>query len=122
VEAYRILFDQIEWHSPQPGVRFKAARVGSKQVRLVEFTPDFVERDWCEKGHAGFVLAGELEVDFSGRVVRFPEGSALLIPAGPPHRHKARVLTPLVRLFLVEEVSDCAAPSERAEGRTETDA
>jgi quercetin dioxygenase-like cupin family protein len=105
MQEYRIVFDQIEWHSPQPGVRFKAARIGSNQVRLVEFTSEFVEREWCEKGHAGFVLAGELEIDFSGHVVQFPEGSALLIPAGRDHRHKARVLTPLVRLFLVEEAS-----------------
>jgi quercetin dioxygenase-like cupin family protein len=75
-------------------------------VRLVEFTPEFVEAQWCEKGHVGFVLSGELGIDFSGRVVRFPEGSALLIPAGPEHAHKARVLAPMVRLFLVEEVSE----------------
>jgi quercetin dioxygenase-like cupin family protein len=57
------------------------------------------------KGHVGLVLSGELDIDFSGHVVRFPEGSAFLIPAGAPHAHKARVVTPLVRLFLVEEVS-----------------
>lgn len=84
MQTYKILFDQIEWHSPQPGVRFKAARDGSKQVRLVEFTREFVESEWCEKGHAGFVLSGELEIDFSGHVTRFSEGTALLIPAGSP--------------------------------------
>jgi quercetin dioxygenase-like cupin family protein len=103
MQAYRILFEQIEWQSPQPGVRFKAVREGSKQVRLVEFTPEFVESDWCEKGHVGCVLSGELEVDFSGNVVHFSEGAALLIPPGSPHAHKARALTPVVRLFLVEE-------------------
>jgi quercetin dioxygenase-like cupin family protein len=109
METYKILFDTIEWQTPQPGVRFKAFRNARAQVRLVEFTPEFVERAWCEKGHAGIVLAGELEIDFSGHIVRFPEGAALLIPAGPPHAHKARMLTPLVRLFLVEEESDQAA-------------
>jgi quercetin dioxygenase-like cupin family protein len=109
MEPYRILFDQIEWHSPQPGVRFKVACDGPKQVRLVEFTPEFVEKEWCEKGHAGFVLSGELEIDFSGHVVRFSEGAALLIPAGLPHRHKARILTPCVRLFLAEDVSNPTA-------------
>ncbi len=104
METYRILFDQIEWHSPQPGVRFKVRRDESKQVRLVEFTSEFVEAEWCEKGHAGFVLTGELEVDFGGQVVRFPEGSALLIPAGAPHAHKARAVTSVVRLFLVEDI------------------
>ena len=104
METYRILFDQIEWHSPQPGVRFKVRRDESKQVRLVEFTSEFVEAEWCEKGHAGFVLTGELEVDFGGQVVRFPEGAALLIPAGAPHAHKARAVTSVVRLFLVEDI------------------
>ncbi|MEK6258661.1 MAG: cupin domain-containing protein [Planctomycetota bacterium] len=103
METYKILFDQIEWQSSQPGVRFKVAGDGSRPARLVEFTNEFVEREWCEKGHAGLVLSGELEIDFSGQVVRYPEGSALLIPGGTRHAHKARVLTPVVRLFLVEE-------------------
>jgi quercetin dioxygenase-like cupin family protein len=105
MQTYKILFDQIEWQSPQPGVRFKVARDGSQQVRLVEFTHEFVEREWCEKGHAGLVLSGELEIDFSGQILRFQEGSALLIPAGPRHAHKARAVTPLVRVFLVEQIS-----------------
>jgi RimJ/RimL family protein N-acetyltransferase/quercetin dioxygenase-like cupin family protein len=102
-QAYRILFDQIEWQSPQPGVRFKVHRAEAKQVRLVEFTSEFVEAEWCEKGHAGFVLSGGLEVDFGGHIVRFSEGTALLIPAGAPHAHKARAVTSVVRLFLVED-------------------
>lgn len=104
METYRVLFDQIDWQSPQPGTRFKVFRDGAKQVRLVEFTQDFVELECCEKGHVGFVLSGELEIDFSGHVVRFPEGAALLTPAGKPHAHKARAVTPVVRLFLVEDV------------------
>lgn len=103
MESCRILFDEIDWQSPQPGVRFKAARDGAKQLRLVEFTQEFSEHEWCEKGHAGLVLSGELEVHFiSGQVVRFSEGSALLISGGELQAHKARDLTPLVRLFLVE--------------------
>ena len=105
MEFHRILFDEIEWQTPQPGARFKVFRDGSRQVRLLELSPEFVESQWCDKGHVGFVQAGELDIDFSGHVVRFPQGSALLIPAGAAHAHKARAVTPLVRLFLVEEVS-----------------
>jgi quercetin dioxygenase-like cupin family protein len=105
MQAQPILFDQIEWQSPQPGARYKVFRGGTQQVRLLEFTQEFVESQWCEKGHAGFVMSGELEIDFSGRVVRFPQGAAVLIPAGPAHAHKARAVTPVVRLFVVEEVS-----------------
>ena len=100
-----LLFNQQEWQSPQPGLRFKIFRDGLKQFRLVEFSTEFVELDWCENGHDGFVLEGELEVDFAGEVVRFPAGSALTIPPGKAHAHKARAVTPMVRLFLVEEIS-----------------
>ena len=106
MEAYRILFDEIEWQSPQAGARFKVFRDGAKQLRLLELSPEFVESQWCDKGHAGFVLSGELDIDFSGHVVRFPQGSAFSIPTGEPHAHKARAVTPVVRLFLIEEVSD----------------
>jgi len=99
-----IILDQIEWQSPHPGMRCKVFRDGSKQIRLVEFSTEFVEAQWCERGHVGLVLSGDLEVDFSGQIVRFPEGSALLIPPGAPHAHKARAATPLVQLFLVEDV------------------
>ncbi len=104
MEQHRILFDEIEWQSPHPGARFKVFRDGTRQVRLLELTPEFVETEWCEKEHVGFVVEGELEIDFSGRVVRFPQGSALLIPSGATHAHKARAVTAHALLFLVEEV------------------
>ncbi len=99
-----ILFDRMKWEMPQSGVQCKVFRDGSRQLRLVEFSWEFVEADWCMKGHIGFVLSGDLEIDFSGRVVQFPEGSALVIPPGEPHTHKARAVTETVRLFLIEEV------------------
>jgi hypothetical protein len=98
-------FDELEWESPAAGCRFKALRQGGKQLRLLEFTMEFVEREWCERVHAGIVLSGLMEIDFKDRTerptVRYREGSPILILAG--NRHKARPLTPLVRLFLVEE-------------------
>jgi quercetin dioxygenase-like cupin family protein len=105
MESHRILFEQLEWESPQLGARFKIFRDGTRQVRLLELSQEFVEPQRCTKGHVGLVLSGELEIDFSGDLVRFPESSAILIPAGEAHAHKARAITPLVRLFLVEEVS-----------------
>ena len=87
-----------------PGARFKVFSDGQKQLRWLEFTADFVEPHWCEKGHVGIVLQGELEIDFRGTLVRYEEGSGIFIPAGPLHGHKARAITPVVRLFLVEDV------------------
>ena len=100
---FAIEFDKQEWESSLPGARFKAFRRDGKQLRLVEFTSEFVEPGWCEKGHLGIVLSGELEIAFQGHSVRYPEGSGIFIPPGPANGHKARAVNARVRLFLVEE-------------------
>lgn len=104
MEDCRILFDELPWQDALPGARFKVHRTGNKQIRLLEFTSEFVEPDWCEKGHAGLVLSGELEIDFRGRQLRYPAGSALCIPSGKESGHKARSLTAVTQLFLVEDI------------------
>jgi len=101
VEPYKVVFDSVDWQAPMPGVRFKVVPIGSRRMRLVEFTREFEEAQWCERDHVGLVLGGELEIDFQGRIVRYPEGTGIAIPAG--HGHKARSVTPLSRLFLIED-------------------
>ena len=103
---FPIDFDRLPWESAVPGSRFKVFRGDGQQLRVVEFTKDFVEPHWCEKGHLGLVLSGELEINFQGTLVRYPQGSGVFIPAGRPNAHKARAATPLVRLFLVEELTE----------------
>jgi hypothetical protein len=104
LKQYRVLFDELEWQDGIPGARFKVFREGAKQLRLLEFTSEFVEPDWCEKGHIGFVVHGELEIDFCGQLVCYSEGSGIYIPSGSSSAHKARSLTPTVILFLVEDL------------------
>jgi quercetin dioxygenase-like cupin family protein len=98
-----INFDSLQWQSPLPGMRFKAYREGARQLRLVEFSSEFVEPEWCEKGHVGYVLEGTLEVNFKGRIVAYSQGSGIFIPAGIATAHKARSITPVVRLVLMED-------------------
>ena len=102
--SFKVDFDALPWQSSLPGARFKVHRDGAKQLRLVEFTSEFVEPGWCEKGHVGFVLSGGLEIDFRGHVVSYPEGSGIFIPPGHSSAHKARPVTPVARLVLVEDM------------------
>lgn len=105
MERYRrIDFKSIPWSTPATGVRFKVYKQDEKQLRLVEFTKEFVEPDWCKKGHIGFVLDGELEINFNGSLIIFKPGDGLFIPAGENNKHMARVLTEHVRLILMEDV------------------
>lgn len=99
-----IVFDALPWHHPLPGARFKVHREGARQIRLVEFSSEFVEPDWCAKGHIGYVLDGTLEISFKGHCATYPAGSGIFIAAGESSAHKARSLTASVRLVLVEDV------------------
>jgi quercetin dioxygenase-like cupin family protein len=100
----RVDLEAIPWESPMPGLRFKACRTGGKQLRLVEFDKEFVEPDWCAKGHYGYVMEGEFEIDFNGEVLTFKKGDGVFIPPGEASRHKARALTDTARFFFVEDV------------------
>jgi quercetin dioxygenase-like cupin family protein len=104
MEDSKIDFESLPWQSPAPGVRFKAHEQGGRRVRLAEFAREFVEPDWCTKGHIGYILDGQVEIDFDGRVVAFSAGDGLFIPPGQDCRHKAHVLTDVVRLIMVEDV------------------
>ena len=59
---YKVDFYQLEWEQPVEGVNCKTKKYGNKQLRLVEYTKRMPPH-WCEKGHYGFILAGELEID-----------------------------------------------------------
>ena len=105
MQNFRIKFDEIEWESGGKGARHKVFRQDNKQIRLVEFTRDFVEPEWCAKGHSGYVIEGKLEIDFKGEKIKFAAGDGIFIPADRKNTHKARSLTSKVRLFLVEDVT-----------------
>jgi quercetin dioxygenase-like cupin family protein len=102
--AISFAFDAIAWETPAPGVRSKAVVRGGKKLRLVEFSAEFVEPEWCTDGHAGLVLEGEMELDVDGRVVRLRAGDALMVPSGETHRHRHHATIATTRLFLVEDV------------------
>jgi len=104
MEQYRVAFESIPWQQSAPGARCKAYDHDGRRLRLAEFTREFVETDWCTRGHIGYVLSGEMEIDFHGRIVTFRPGDGLFIPAGSEHGHKARVLTESVTVVLVESV------------------
>ena len=99
---HRVAFDSLAWDDLAPGARHRAFRAGDTVLRLVEFTHGFVEPDWCLRGHVGYVLSGDLDVDFDGVLEHFTAGDGVFIPPGEAHRHTAIVVRDVVRLVLVE--------------------
>ncbi len=89
--AHLIGFRNMDWESLAPGVRHKVYIRGDHRVRLVEFTEEFVEEDWCCKGHIGYVLEGCISIDFNGSLARFEAGNGFFIPEGEENKHKGKI-------------------------------
>jgi len=103
MENHRLAFSGLEWAAIAPGARHKMFEHAGKRLRLLELSREFVEAEWCRKGHIGVVLEGVLELDFNGRIERFDPGDGLFILAGETGKHKARSISERVALFLVDD-------------------
>lgn len=99
----KVAFAALPWQTAAPGARFKSVVRQGKTLRLVEFSREFVEPDWCRKGHRGCVLAGTLEIQFTDRTERFVAGDAIFIEAGEAEKHRAHVSGEPALLLLAEE-------------------
>ncbi len=100
-----ICFDELPWESPAPGVRFKTFVRGSQQLRLLEFSAGFEEKDWCTRGHAFHVLAGAFTLRMRDRQVRLQAGDVGFLAAGEADAHKAILgAGEHVRLLLFENL------------------
>ncbi|MFQ5695470.1 MAG: cupin domain-containing protein [Terriglobia bacterium] len=99
---YKIDFAALPWHE-RVGARSKTVVLGRRRLRLAEFTQAFEDPEWCAKAHIGYVLEGEVEIDFSGKVDSFKAGDGIFIPGGEGSKHRLKVVSPKALLILVEE-------------------
>lgn len=84
----QIIFSKIPWEHPAPGVSQKVSSDGNKRLRLLRFDHNFVEENWCTEGHLGYVLAGEMLINFNGNIRKFNSGDGLWIEPGEEGKHK----------------------------------
>jgi quercetin dioxygenase-like cupin family protein len=113
--GYIVDLAQSEWEHLAPACRVKECRRHGVLVRLVEFAREYQEDGWCTKAHTGYILSGELDIEFRHEIVRATAGDALLIPPGADHAHRAHVLGDVVRLILFER-DDLPANAAEASG------
>lgn len=102
---YKIKFDSIDWETQIEGVKSKAYKHGNKQLRLVVYTKDMPPH-WCEKGHYGYILEGELEIEFTNEKLIYKKGDGVFISEGAEHKHKGRALSDIVKVIFVENYSN----------------
>ena len=101
-EAVRALdFEATDW-TERGRARLKELSAHGRRVRLVEFLSGFSDPNWCLKGHAVYVLSGELESEYADGFSSRRAGEAYVIPPGARHRSRNRGAAP-VRLLIVDD-------------------
>jgi len=83
-----IQFDKLKWERPRKGVEQKIYSNGNQRMRLLRFYDNFIEKDWCINGHIGFVLKGEMKINFNGIIKSYRQGDGLWIEKGEKSKHK----------------------------------
>lgn len=106
-KAQKVPFGTLDWLDDAPGIRAKEVQVEGKRWAIVEYAEGAWREEWCEEGHRGFVLEGEIEYEFDdgSEPLRARKGEAFLLPTAPLTRgaHRGRNLTPgSTRLFLID--------------------
>lgn len=105
MKDYKIVFNNMDWEILGAGVKQKQVLSCSQRLRLLRFDDAFVEGEWCIKGHVGYVIEGDLTIQFAGIDVSYKAGDVLVISSGESNKHKAKIRKgKFVELFLVEQV------------------
>ena len=99
----KIIFENIDWEKGV-GSGTKEHNGAEYKLRLVNFDDNFKEKEWCIKGHIGYVLEGEMIINFNGQRIHYKKGDGIYIKPGIENKHKATIEKhKSVKLFLVEK-------------------
>jgi len=86
IQKYLTLFKDIEWDTATVGMSQKTITYEKKTIKLVRFTNEFGEDDWCTKSHKGQIVSGTLRVTFYGKIKNYKTGSQLIISEAESHK------------------------------------
>lgn len=92
------------WADDVPGIRACETHEHGRRWAIVEYAPHARREEWCLDGHAGFVLEGQVEYEFSDgeRAMLVSEGDAFTLATGRGHRGR-NTRDSIARLFLIDD-------------------
>jgi hypothetical protein len=110
-KARNVPFGEMEWTDDAPGILVREVEVEGARWAMVKYDEGAGREEWCEEGHRGYVIAGEIEYEFDdgSKPLRSSEGEAFLLPPAPrgggAHRGHNLAHGP-TRLFLIDDQPD----------------
>jgi hypothetical protein len=98
----RVDFAATTLEPEAPGIASRAVAVHGVRWALVEYEPHVLRQEWCDEGHSGYVLAGDIRYEFTdGRApLELREGDGFTLADGSGHRGQAGPHG--ARLFLID--------------------
>jgi quercetin dioxygenase-like cupin family protein len=100
---YKVEFSKLEWELPIKGVMHKYIDQNDLRIRLVEYSKE-MPLHWCEKGHYGYLIEGQMEIEYENEKIVYKSGDGIFIPDGSNHKHRGKALTEKVLVFFMEKV------------------
>jgi len=80
-------FDEQPWEEEAEGVRARVAEVDGARWAIVEYAPGAGRPEWCDVGHSGYVVSGEITYELaSGGTVVARAGQGFLLTPDDAHR------------------------------------
>ncbi len=109
--ARRVPFGELPWADDAPGIRASEVDVRGARWATVEYEAGAAREDWCEEGHRGFVVSGEIgyEFDDGAESLRAAAGEAFFLPPAPlgGGAHRGRNHSEgATRLFLIDDARE----------------
>lgn len=100
---HKVDFSKLEWKSLIEGVRHKYFDQNNICMRFIEYSKE-MPLHWCEKGHYGYLIEGQMEIEYENEKIIYQSGDGIFIPDGPDHKHRGKLLTEKALVFFVENV------------------
>lgn len=99
-----IALHDLSWADDVPGIRAREAQEQGRRWAIVEYGPQARREEWCLDGHAGFVLEGQVEYEFSDQehAMVVSSGDAFTLATGRGHRGR-NTGDSIARLFLIDD-------------------
>ncbi len=89
--ARRVDIAAAELAPEAPGIASRAVDVDGTRWALVSYQPGVLREEYCDEGHSGYVVAGEITYEFSGggEPLALRAGDAFALPGAEAHRGRA---------------------------------
>jgi quercetin dioxygenase-like cupin family protein len=80
-------FGRQSWQQEAVGVQARVCQVDGARWAIVEYAPGSGRPEFCDVGHEGYVISGEIEYEFaSGGTIVAKAGEGFVLPGDDPHR------------------------------------